>query len=138
MKITKELYKVKSINKINRWMGIIGLAMILWAVYFLFTKGYNQMFLLGTAGLTLLSENAYLIYKERKCGPVSMYSFIRISDGALSVLVFAISVYMFYMKETGSAIFCAIISFILALVVFFTRNTTEESFLELYEKHIDK
>lgn len=138
MKIAKKFHKIKSINKLNKWIGIVGLALLLFAVYFLFTKGYNQMFLLGTTGLTLLGESGYLIYRERKCGAIGGRSFVRVSDCALSILLFVISIFMFYMQEIGSAIFCFVISVLLVLTVLFTKNVTEEKFLELYEKYIDK
>ena len=96
------------------------------------------MFLFGTTGLTLLSENAYLIYKQKKCGSISGHNFMRISDCALSILMLAISIFMFFMKEVANAIFCLGLSIFLALVVLFTKNVTEEKFLELYEKYIDK
>ncbi len=66
MKIVKKIYEIKNINKINKWMATIGVAMILLAIYFLFKKGYNQMFLLGTFGLTILGENTYLIFINKK------------------------------------------------------------------------
>lgn len=138
MKITKKIYTIKNTSKLNKWIGIVGLALLLFAAYFLFTKGYNQMFLLGTTGLTLLGESGYLIYRERKFGTIGGRSFIRISDCALSILLFVISIFMFYMQEIGSAIFCFVISVLLVLTVLFTKNVTEEKFLELYEKYIDK
>ncbi len=138
MKITKRIYAIKNTSKLNKWIGIVGLALLLFAVYFLFTKGYNQMFLLGTTGLTLLGESGYLIYRERKFGTIGGRSFVRISDCALSILLFVISIFMFYMQEIGSAIFCFVISVLLVLTVLFTKNVTEEKFLELYEKYIDK
>lgn len=138
MKITKKIYTIKNTSKLNKWIGIAGLALLLFAVYFLFTKGYNQMFLLGTTGLTLLGESGYLIYRERKFGAIGGRSFVRISDCTLSILLFVISIFMFYMQEIGSAIFCLVISVLLVLTVLFTKNVTEEKFLELYEKYIDK
>ncbi len=138
MKITKKLYTIKNTSKLNKWVGIVGLVLLLFAAYFLFTKGYNQMFLLGATGLTLLGESGYLIYRERKFGTIGGRSFVRISDCALSILLFVISIFMFYMQETGSAIFCLVISVLLVLTVLFTKNVTEEKFLELYEKYIDK
>lgn len=138
MKITKKIYTIKNTSKLNKWIGIVGLALLLFSAYFLFTKGYNQMFLLGTTGLTLLGESGYLIYRERKFGTIGGRSFVRISDCALSILLFVISIFMFYMQEIGSAIFCFVISVILVLTVLFTKNVTEEKFLELYEKYIDK
>lgn len=118
-------------------MGIIGSGLLLWAIYFLFHKGYNQMFMIGTVALVILGENAYLLYKQKKCGAVSMFQFMRITQGALAIICFMWAVYMFCMKEVGGAMMFFAVSLVLVFILLFTRKMTEEKFLGLYEKYIE-
>lgn len=135
----KKLYKLKSMRKLCKFFGIIGLILFLSSIYFLLQpNSINQSFIIGTAGLLFLFISFYAYYKEKKEGKLSLYKFFTVFNTGSSLLfllwaVFAYCQHYFY----GGTLFL-VCSIILAIVVYlkkYVNKLGEDNVIKLIEKY---